>query len=119
MSAAHHDQNLADSIRETFCAVFCPCKHHRKRRATVTLSGPSSIASVSFNYTEGDTFMAVVVKTGGPLKMDVSNFVSDAGNPVTSKDPAVYTTSDDTVATVVNDPDDAQDGIITLTGKTT
>lgn len=61
--------------------------------------------------------MAVVVKTGGPLKMDVSDFVSDSGNPVTDTDPATYTSSDDTVATVVNDPADAQDGIITLTGK--
>ena len=63
--------------------------------------------------------MATVVNTGGPLNMDVSDFVSDKGNPVVSTDPAVYTSSDESVATVVNDPADAQDGIITLTGATT
>lgn len=63
--------------------------------------------------------MATVVKTGGPLKFDVSGFVDDKGNPVTDTDPATYTSSDESVATVANDPDDAQDGIITLTGATT
>lgn len=63
--------------------------------------------------------MATVIKTGGPLKMDVHSFVDDQNNPVTFSDAAVYTTSDETVATVANDPDDAQDGIITLTGKVT
>lgn len=63
--------------------------------------------------------MATVKKTGGPLKMDVSDFVDDAGNPVTDTDPATYTSSDESVATVVNDPNDPQDGEITLTGKTT
>jgi hypothetical protein len=80
----------------------------------VTFSGRGF--SVTF---EGDNFMATVVKTGGPLKMDVSGFVDDKGNPVTYTDPAVYTSSDDTIATVVNDPADAQDGIITLTGAVT
>lgn len=61
--------------------------------------------------------MAVVIKTGGPLLMDVSGFVDSASNPVTDTDPATYSSSDDTVATVVNDPNDAQDGVITLTGK--
>lgn len=63
--------------------------------------------------------MATVIKTGGPLNMDVSNFVDDAGNPVTDTDPATYTTSDPNIATVVNDPNDPQDGIITLTGQVT
>lgn len=63
--------------------------------------------------------MATVVKTGGPLKFDVSNFVDDKGNPVTDTDPATYTTSDAAIATVVNDPSDAQDGVITLTGQVT
>lgn len=63
--------------------------------------------------------MAVVKSNGGPLKIDVHNFVDDSGNPVTNTDPAVYTSSDESVATVVNDPDDAQDGVITLTGKAT
>lgn len=63
--------------------------------------------------------MATVIKTGGPLNFDVSNFVDDKGNPVVDTDPAVYTTSDASIATVVNDPADPQDGIITLTGMVT
>lgn len=112
----HHD-SAADAFRNLFCAVFCGCYH--RRRATVTLSGPGSISSITFQYTEKEPFMATVVKTGGPLKIDVGNFVDDKGNPVTDKDPAVYSSSDETIATVVNDPDDAQDGLITLTGATT
>jgi hypothetical protein len=81
--------------------------------------GGSSFTSVSFNYTEGDIFMATVIKTGGPLLMDVGNFVDDKGNPVTDKDPATYTSSDESVATVANSTDDPQDGTITLTGKVT
>lgn len=63
--------------------------------------------------------MSTVVKTGGPLNFDVSNFVDDKGNPVTDTDPATYSSSDESVATVANDPSDAQDGVITLTGKVT
>lgn len=63
--------------------------------------------------------MATVVKTGGPLNMDVSGFVDDKGNPVTDNDPATYTSSDESIATVANDPNDPQDGVITLTGKVT
>lgn len=63
--------------------------------------------------------MATVIKTGGPLLMDVSGFVDSANNPVTDTDPATYTSSDESVATVVNDPNDAQDGVITLTRKVT
>lgn len=63
--------------------------------------------------------MATVVKTGGPLLFDVSGFVDDQGNPVTDTDPATYTSSDESVATVVNDANDPQDGTITLTGKVT
>lgn len=63
--------------------------------------------------------MATVIKTGGPLKMDVGGFVDDKGNPVTDNDPATYTSSDESVATVTNDADDPQDGTITLTGKVT
>jgi hypothetical protein len=85
------------------------------RRAALTISG-RGLASFTV---EGERIMATVVKTGGPLKFDVSNFVDDKGNPVVDTDPATYTTSDASVATVVNDPADAQDGIITLTGKTT
>lgn len=61
--------------------------------------------------------MAVVIKTGGPLLMDVSDFVDSNSNPVTDTDPATYTSSDDTIATVANDANDPQDGVITLTGK--
>lgn len=63
--------------------------------------------------------MATVTNDGGPLNMDVAKFVSSKGNPVTDTDPAVYSSSDESVATVANDPADAQDGIITLTGKNT
>lgn len=63
--------------------------------------------------------MATVTKTGGPLKFDVSGFVDDKGNPVTDTDPATYTSSDDTIATVINDAADPQDGIIVLSGKVT
>lgn len=63
--------------------------------------------------------MAVIIKTGGPLKFDVGDFVADSGNPVTDKDPAMYSSSDENIATVVNDPDDPQDGVITLTGNET
>lgn len=114
----HEDKSVADFFREAFCAAFCPRAHHRKRRATVTLDFGNG-SSLTFNYTEGDTFMAVVIKTGGPLKMDVGNFVDDKGNPVTDTDPATYTSSDESVATVVNDASDPQDGTITLTGKVT
>lgn len=61
--------------------------------------------------------MAVVIKTGGPLLMDVSGFIDDRGNPVTDTDPATYSSSDETIATVTNDANDPQDGTITLTGK--
>jgi len=65
--------------------------------------------------------MAVVVKSGGPLKFDISDFVDDKGNPVTDKDIPILTSSDETIATVAVDPDDpdGQDGLITLTGATT
>lgn len=63
--------------------------------------------------------MATVVKTGGPLFFDVSGFIDDKGNPVTDTDPATYTSSDESVATVVNNAADPQDGDITLTGKVT
>lgn len=112
------DRDLATMLRDLFCAVFCPCKKHRKRRATVTLDFGNG-NSITFQYTEGDKFMSTVVKTGGPLNFDVSNFVDDKGNPVTDTDPATYSSSDESVATVANDPSDAQDGVITLTGKVT
>jgi hypothetical protein len=83
----------------------------------VTLVGPG-IVSITVGR-KGELYMATVVKTGGPLQMDVSGFVDDKGNPVTDTDPAVYTTSDATIATVVNDPTNAQNGVITLTGMTT
>lgn len=51
--------------------------------------------------------------------MDVSGFVDDKGNPVTYTDPATYTSSDESIATVVNNASDPQDGDITLTGKVT
>lgn len=63
--------------------------------------------------------MATVVKTGGPLLFDVSEFIDSDGNPVTDTDPATYTSSDETVATVANNASDPQDGDITLTGKAT
>ena len=83
----------------------------------VTLAGPG-IVSITVGK-KGQIFMATVIKTGGPLQMDVSGFVDDKGNPVTDTDPAVYTTSDATIATVVNDPTNAQNGVITLTGMVT
>jgi hypothetical protein len=83
----------------------------------VTLSG-RGIISITLGR-KAETFMATVIKTGGPLRFDVSGFVDDHGNPVTDADPATYTTSDATIATVANDPADMQDGIITLTGTVT
>lgn len=112
------ESHVAEIVRKAFCAIFCSCSHHRqKKRATVTLTVGST--SVRFQYTEKDIFMATVIKTGGPLNMDVSDFVDDKGNTVVDTDPAVYSSSDETVATVANDPADAQDGVITLTGKVT
>jgi hypothetical protein len=102
-------------VRATLHAILNVLRPPRRVTPNVTISGPG-IYAVTI---EGDCIMATVVKTGGPLEMDVSDFVSDKGNPVTSSDPAVYTSSDDSVATVVNDPNDAQDGIIALTGKVT
>ncbi len=107
----HRDSWIADALRGLADLL---AGHHRHPRATVTISGVG-IVSVTF----GECQMATVRNDGGPLKFDVSGFVSDKGNPVTDTDPAVYTSSDDTVATVVNDPADAQDGVITLTGKNT
>ncbi len=112
----HHRFDLARMIRHCFCAVFCPCRHKHRGPRGCTITLDFGHCSTTFNYHEGEKFMAVVIKTGGPLKMDVSDFVDDKGNPVVDTDPAVYTSSDETIATVVNDPDDAQDGIITLTG---
>jgi hypothetical protein len=65
--------------------------------------------------------MATVTNDGGPLKFDISGFVSSKGNPVTDKDIPVLSSSDDTIATIAPDPDDpdGQDGVITLTGKDT
>jgi hypothetical protein len=83
----------------------------------VTLVGPG-IVSITVG-SKGELFMATVIKTGGPLHFDVSGFVDDHGNPVTDTDPATYTTSDATIATVVNDPTNAQNGVITLTGTVT
>jgi hypothetical protein len=119
MQQQHHD-SIAEALRDVFCAVFCPCRHHRKRRATVTLDFGNGRV-LSFNYTEGDTFMAVVIKTGGPLKFDISNFVDDKGNPVTDKDIPTLSSSDEAIATVAADPDDpdGQDALITLTGALT
>ena len=96
--------------------VCCCCKHPKRfaTRVRVQLIG-WGIPSISFI---GD-FMATVVKTGGPLLFDVSGFVDDNGNPVTDTDPATYTSSDPSVATVTNNALDPQDGDITLTGKVT
>lgn len=106
---------ISHDMRAILHEILCVLTPPGRIIPRVTIRGPGI---VSFTV-QGDFIMAVVVKTGGPLKMDVSDFVSDKGNPVTSKDSAVYTSSDETVATVANDPDDAQDGVITLLGKPT
>lgn len=102
-------------IREFFCRVFCG-SHHPKPRATVTISGAGLVA-----VTFGENDMATVRNDGGPLKFDISGFVSDKGNPVTDKDIPALSSSDESVATVAPDPadPDGQDGVITLTGKNT
>lgn len=97
------------------CRLICEHEfHHPNRRVSVTLVG-AGLVSVTL---KGD-FMATVIKTGGPFKFDVGDFVADSGNPVTDKDPAVYSSSDENIATVVNDPADPQDGVVTLTGNET
>lgn len=105
---------ILSDMRELLHEILVVLKPPRQITPVVTFSGRGI---VSFTVGEKETFMAVVKKDGGPLKMDVSGFVNDSGNPVTDTDPATYTSSDESVATVVNDPADAQDGVITLTGK--
>ena len=102
-------------MRNLLHEILCVLKPPGKVTPRVTISGRGI---VSFTV-QGDFIMATVVKTGGPLKMDVSGFVDDKGNPVVYTDAATYTSSDESVATVVNDAADPQDGEITLTGKVT
>jgi hypothetical protein len=115
---SHHQpesfHRMLNDVRHTLHEILNVLRPPRHVTPIVTFSGRGF--SITF---EGVSFMATVKKTGGPLKFDVSGFVDDAGNPVTDTDPATYTSSNEAVATVVNDPADAQDGIITLTGQTT
>lgn len=105
------------AMRYVFCRMFCPCDHKPDRGRTRVKLRLQMAGFLPIEFT-GD-FMATVVKTGGPLKMDVSGFVDDKGNPVTYTDPATYSSSNEAIATVANDPADPQDGIITLTGAVT
>lgn len=105
---------IASDVRAILHDILVVLRPPRRVTPLVTFSGRGF--SITF---EGYSFMATVKKTGGPLKFDVSGFVDDAGNPVTDTDPATYSSSNPAVATVENDPDDPQDGIITLTGQTT
>jgi len=109
-----HDRDFAESLRDAFCAVFCPCRHKPKRRAKVTLTfGSQQLTFI------GD-FMATVADSGGPFTADISAFVDAASNPVTDTDVPVWAVADPTVATVAaNDPAgaDPQGAVVTLTKK--
>jgi len=113
MPSSH--QSLEDQIRNVFCRVFCP-GHHPKQRAKVTLKFGNS--SITFIYTEGETYMATVTDSGGPFVADISKFVDAKSNPVTDTDVPVWAVADSTVATVApsTDPADPQGATVTLTG---
>lgn len=107
---------IVSDIRTILHEILVVLRPPRFITPVVTFSGRGI---VSFTIGERVSFMATVIKTGGPFKFDVSDFVDSNGNPVVDTDPAELSSSDESVATVVPDPDDPQDGIVTLTGKVT
>ena len=91
------------------------CQRRKRREAVVKLS----FGKASITFITRSTIMATVTDSGGPLTMDITGFVDDAGNPVTDTDVPVFAGSDDSVATIAANPNNAQEGIITLTKKLT
>jgi hypothetical protein len=112
---SHSLYNIAAEIRAILRAILVALTPSHFVTPIVTFSG-SGI--VSFTIGKKETFMAVVLKGGGPFKFDISGFVDDQSNPVTDKDIPVLSSSDESVATIAPDPDDpdGQDGLITLVG---
>lgn len=106
-----HEHGLAEMFRKLFCTVFCPCKHHPKPKARITLR----FGRTSLTF-QGVSFMATVADSGGPFTADISTFVDSAGNPVTDADVPVWAVADPSIATVaVGDPTKPQEATVTLT----
>lgn len=61
--------------------------------------------------------MASVPATGGPFTAEIQDFVDAKSNPTTESDVPAWSSTDDTVATVVADAANPQKAEVTLTGK--